>query len=129
MPTHSPQTADARSAEIYEALHPETKVGGDRRGSDRQVGELKQADCFTADTAKSTGQSERAIQRDAARGSIGDDLSDVKGTTERRGEPPAWCRPTPAAFLSRVLTWCLHGETAKEKRRHAAPIFDLFSVV
>lgn len=59
----------SRRKDAYEALHPETKNGGDRRGPDRQVGELKEADRFTADTAAKTGQSERSIQRDAERGS------------------------------------------------------------
>jgi hypothetical protein len=45
-----------RRKEAYEALHPETRNGGDRRGSDRQVGELK-SDRFTADTAAKTGRS------------------------------------------------------------------------
>lgn len=66
-----------RRKEIYEALHPETKNGaaGNGREKVRQLGEATPADRFTADTARSTGQSERAIQRDAARGSIGDDLA------------------------------------------------------
>lgn len=58
----------ARRKEAYEALHPETKNGGDRRGPDRQVGELKEADRFTADTAAKTGESERTVQRNAERG-------------------------------------------------------------
>jgi len=58
-----------RRKEAYEALHPETRHGGDRRGD--QVAKL--ATCsepqrFTADTAAATGQSERVVQRDAERG-------------------------------------------------------------
>lgn len=58
-----------RRKEIYLLKHPETANGGDRR-SDRQVGELKSGETkrFTAATAEATGQSERAIQRDAERG-------------------------------------------------------------
>lgn len=58
-----------RRKEIYLLKYPETANGGDRR-SDRQVGELKQEDRqrFTVATAVATGQSERAIQRDAERG-------------------------------------------------------------
>jgi N6-adenosine-specific RNA methylase IME4 len=58
-----------RRKEIYLLKHPETANGGDRR-SDRQVGELKNPEVrrFTSATAQATGQSERVIQRDAARG-------------------------------------------------------------
>src|SRR5262249_28130310 len=56
-----------RRKEAYEALHPETKQGGDRKSS-RQVGDLKKTDRFTANTSAATGQSERAVQRDAERG-------------------------------------------------------------
>ncbi|NWJ24754.1 MT-A70 family methyltransferase [Rhizobium sp. RM] len=58
-----------RRKEIYLLKHPETANGGDRR-SDRQLGELKSTDAkrFTAATAEATGQSERAVQRDAERG-------------------------------------------------------------
>jgi hypothetical protein len=48
-------------------MHPETQHGGVRRGSSRQVGDLK-GDRFTAETSERTGISERAVQRDAARG-------------------------------------------------------------
>jgi hypothetical protein len=68
-----------RRKDAYEALHPETKNGGDRRSSDCQVGELK-SERFTADIAKKTGQSEapsnvtpnrRAVGRQRARPEIG----------------------------------------------------------
>lgn len=39
-----------------------------KQRSSRQVGDKQVADRFTADTAAKTGQSERAIQRDAERG-------------------------------------------------------------
>ncbi|WP_286838159.1 hypothetical protein [Acidiphilium sp. 34-64-41] len=70
------------------ALHPETKHGGDHKSeSSRQFGNLKSADRFTADTATRTGQSERAVQRDAHRGSniSADVLSEIKGTELDKG--------------------------------------------
>ncbi len=75
-----------RRKDIYEALHPETRNGGDRRSSDRQVGELKN-DRFTADTAARTGQSERKVQRDAQRGeSVDPDvLAEIRGTDLDKG--------------------------------------------
>lgn len=61
-----------RRKEAYEALHPETKHAETRNGGlARQVGDPeKRADRFTADTAAKTGQSERAVQRDAERGKV-----------------------------------------------------------
>lgn len=56
----------ARRKAIYEELHPETRHGGDR--ASRQVGDLVEAERFTAETASATGKSERAVQRDAERG-------------------------------------------------------------
>lgn len=60
-----------RRKDAYEALHPKTKHGGDKPS--RQVGDFEKdnaAKRFTKDTAASTGQSERAVQRDAERGGI-----------------------------------------------------------
>ena len=59
-----------RRKEIYEALHPETKHGGDRRSEARSSGtdcHLKN-DRFTAATAKATGKAERTIRAAAQRG-------------------------------------------------------------
>lgn len=74
-----------RRKDAYEALHPETRHGGDRRSSP-QVDDLK-ADRFTADTAKRTGQSEATIQRDAARGARVPEpiLQDIAGTDLDKG--------------------------------------------
>ena len=57
----------ARRKAIYLELHPETAHGGDR-GASRQVGDLNEAERFSAETAEATGRSERAVQRDAERG-------------------------------------------------------------
>jgi ParB family chromosome partitioning protein len=62
----------ARRKEIYEALHPETKHGGDRK-----IKTSSGKDChlnFAADTAEKTGRSERSIRMDTA---IGKGLSDA----------------------------------------------------
>jgi ParB family chromosome partitioning protein len=55
-----------RRKDAYEALHPETAHGGDRKSSG-QVGHLN-ADRFTIDASEKTGQSERTVRRDAERG-------------------------------------------------------------
>jgi hypothetical protein len=60
-------------------------VVGNGREKVRQNGEATPAERFTADTAKSTGQSERAVQRDAARGALGDELAELKGTSLDKG--------------------------------------------
>jgi hypothetical protein len=57
-----------RRKDAYEALHPETRNGENQHSRVRQVGEGSPAERFTSDTAKKTGQSERSVQRDAARG-------------------------------------------------------------
>jgi ParB family chromosome partitioning protein len=61
--------AVARRKEIYEALHPETVHGGDRKSS-RQNGDLNWEghDRFTKATAAATRKSERTIQRASRRG-------------------------------------------------------------
>jgi ParB-like chromosome segregation protein Spo0J len=82
----------ARRKAIYEDLHPETKAGASQaagmnasQGRRRQLGD--DVDRFTVDTAKATGKSERAVQRDAERGErIADDvLAMVQGTPLDKG--------------------------------------------
>ena len=53
----------ARRKKIHEQLHPQTKHGGARGGSSRQIGDLKEAERFTRAMAKETGMSERTVQR------------------------------------------------------------------
>lgn len=60
----------ARRKAIYEELNPETRHGGDRSEPSRQLGDLPDADRFSADTARATGLSERTVQRDAERGEV-----------------------------------------------------------
>jgi hypothetical protein len=75
----------ARRKSIYEELHPETKREATlKRGDEapsRQVGETG-VDRFTADTAATSGRSERAVQRDAERGEkVIDEVVDmIRGT-------------------------------------------------
>jgi hypothetical protein len=80
----------------YEATHPETKHGGDRKGSRAQVGHSK-TDRFTAETARKSGKSETSIKRDATRGkALGSDLDRVVGTSLDKGsELDALAMPAP----------------------------------
>lgn len=75
--------------EIYEALHPETRLGQNQHTRVCQNGEP--SDRFTADTAKKTGSSERAVQRDASRGARIDKeiLSTIAGTDFDMGQNAA----------------------------------------
>ena len=83
--------AISRRKAIYEALHPATLHGGTRDPS-RQVGDLlgppDDASRFTKATSDVTGRSERAIQRDAARGdAIGaEGLAKVVDTSLDKGD-------------------------------------------
>lgn len=65
-------------------LHPETAHGTNQHSSSRQVGDSSETPRFTADTAARTGQSERAVQRDAERGEkVSDDALGRIGRRER----------------------------------------------
>jgi hypothetical protein len=71
-------SATARRKEIYEALHPETKHGGDRK-TDQGA---KFAPSFHKATAAATGQSPRIVQLNAERGEkvIPEVLDMIRGT-------------------------------------------------
>ncbi|WP_423208743.1 hypothetical protein [Paracoccus yeei] len=74
----------ARRKEAYEALHPEARHGGDRKSD--QVANL--ATCsFADDQAAKTGQSARAVRRDAERGQqvCQEALDILKGTKADTG--------------------------------------------
>lgn len=69
-----------RRKDIYEAIHPETRHGGDR-GASRKIGDTAR---FTADTATRTGRSERDVQRDATR----DERIDEDGRAQKKESLP-----------------------------------------
>ena len=82
----------AKRKEAYEALHPEAKAGSIRASAanavmGRDVAANLAATTFAADTAAKTGQSERAIQRDAERGTkvCKEALDILKGTKADTG--------------------------------------------
>ena len=73
----------SRRKEIYEALHPEAKWGGDRKSD--QTDKLSTRS-FAADAAAQTGRDERSIRRDAARGeALGEDLKRIANTSLDKG--------------------------------------------
>lgn len=73
-----------RRKEIYEALHPEARRGGNT-GPNGQFVRTDSA-AFTSETASKTGRDERSIRRDAARGAaLGDALKDIAGTSLDKG--------------------------------------------
>jgi len=72
----------ARRKVIYEELHPETKHGVNQHTSSRQLGDSSESDRFTTETAAATCKSERAVQRDAERGTkvIAEVIDMITGT-------------------------------------------------
>lgn len=71
----------ARRKEIYEALHPQARHGGDRR-SDEAGSKRKDFVSFAADTAAKAGVSERTVQHEVQIATaIADDVKDeIRGT-------------------------------------------------
>jgi hypothetical protein len=57
-----------RRKEVYEALHPETRLGENQHTRVRKLCEPSDADRFTTSTALATDKSERVVQLDAERG-------------------------------------------------------------
>jgi ParB family transcriptional regulator, chromosome partitioning protein len=77
--------AIARRKAIYEALHPETRNGGDRRSNAARENQNENS-AFCSATAETTGKSRRSLEIAAARGEgLGDDLEAVAGTSLDKG--------------------------------------------
>ena len=80
--------AISRRKAIYEELHPETKqhVAG-AHAANRVMGrDASDNLSFASETSKATGKDKRSIERAAARGAaLGDDLSDIAGTSLDKG--------------------------------------------
>jgi ParB/RepB/Spo0J family partition protein len=73
--------------EIYERLHPETKLGATGRGrAKNRIANVGEAIRFTKDAAKKTGKSERSFQREAQRAAQIIGLADVVGTSLDQGD-------------------------------------------
>lgn len=80
---HRVRRSKARRKEIYEALHPETRHGGDRKSN--QVDNLSTRS-FAEETALATGRDARSVRRDASRGeALGEALEDIAGTSLDKG--------------------------------------------
>lgn len=76
----------SRRKALYETQHPETVHGGNLEGGG--VAKLARPDVsrFTAATARATGRSERAVQRDAQRGEVlGADAARIARTSLDKG--------------------------------------------
>jgi ParB family chromosome partitioning protein len=81
----------AERKRLYEKLHPETKHGstGKGRAKSRQNGDSIR---FTKDAAKTTGRSERTVQREVERGEKIAGLANVSARQTARGiTTPAHC--------------------------------------
>ena len=106
----------ARRKAIYQQLHPETKVGGDRK-SNGQVGQMIATPRYDEAAAEAAGQSERAVRRDVTRGeALGSEiLAKVARTPLDKGEElDALVQLSPqrrAAVIARVTA----GEKASAK--------------
>ena len=108
-------SAIARRKSIYEAMHPETKHGGDRRSD--QVGDLHtRSERFTSATADATGRDESAIRRAAARGrALGDELDGIAGTSLDKGaELDALAKMNPEARAP-LIALAKAGETVSAR--------------
>lgn len=118
-----------RRKEAYEALHPETRHGGDRKSD--QV--AKSATCseednrFTFDTAAKTGHSERTVQLDAERGEkVADDvLVKITGTHLDTGVYLDRLKKlSPDEQRAKVKSDLAFSETKKSVGKPAAPLDD-----
>ncbi|MBX3492133.1 MAG: ParB N-terminal domain-containing protein [Parvibaculum sp.] len=112
-----------RRKEAYEALHPEARHGGDRKGD--QVANLATRS-FAEDTALKTGKSAREIRRDATRGErLGDDAEKLVGTSLDSGvELDALASMTPEERKP-IIDRAAAGEKVTARKIGAESISDL----
>lgn len=113
-----------RRKQAYEALHGSAKARGAHAANEamgNSNANANLADAFTTDTAAKTGQSERAIQRDAERGSKISDraLSMLKGTNLDTGRYLDDLKTVPQNEQDAKVKADL--EAAREKRKPVSP--------
>ena len=117
------QLADhiTRRKEVFERIHGSTKARGAHAanasmGNQRDAG-AKLADAFTADTAKATGMSERAVQRDAQRGkAIGtESLTKITGTSLDKGVELDALAKLPEAERTELVARAASGENVSAR--------------
>lgn len=109
---------------IYEALHPETAHGGDRKSrsakhkkSSRQIGDSLTSR-FTKHTSDATGLSERSVQRMAERGEkLKDVLPDIVGTSLDKASELDALKNMPKPKMADLVTRAKAGETVTAKPR------------
>jgi ParB family transcriptional regulator, chromosome partitioning protein len=108
-----------RRKELYEKLHPETKHGG-APGAGKGKGKRK-IDAglapFHKQTAKASGQSTRAIQRDATRASSIVVLSEITGTSLHQGDELDAMAKLPEAEQRKLAARAKAGERVSAKNK------------
>ena len=102
----------ARRKELYEAEHPETRKGGDRK-SKSQVATLK-APAFVASTAKTTGKHRATVARDVKRGRL-DGIGAAIGTSLDKGEELDHLIKLPLARRDALIARAKGGEKVSAK--------------
>jgi N6-adenosine-specific RNA methylase IME4 len=103
----------AERKRIYEALHPETKKGGDRR-SKSQLGTLK-GTAFVDDTAAKTDKSRTAVARDATRAKHIPRIADCIGTSLDEGEELDALAKLPQEAQGKLIARAANGEKVSAK--------------
>lgn len=107
--------AVSRRKAIYEELHPETKHGGDRV-SDKARSDQNDNLSFCSETSKATGKDKRSIERAAARGAaLGDDLSDITGTSLDKGVELDALAKTPEQERKSLIARAKAGENVSAR--------------
>jgi N6-adenosine-specific RNA methylase IME4/ParB-like chromosome segregation protein Spo0J len=80
----------ARRKTIYEALHPETKRGGDRKSDAfkgaRSKAQAAPSKAYTRGAAAKLGKSNATVKREVARGAAIADIASLAGTSLDKGE-------------------------------------------